>query len=330
MNATNLKQISGGTVIKQGDRASTFVYELQDWTGRKMTELNAQTAVIQICAGNKVYWSTTDEVVDGTITFKLFEPLFKGRYYVEVLVNDYVFPSDKRCVLYVESGGTHYQIAELVQYVTMDRLTAELSRLQLDSVSVDLSEYYTKDEINQQVQTITEQLTQQNQRLMSISNDVYDAIETTVSSELQKRRQPPLANVFRYDLSKEPWVLWLSNGCGIRSHSYGTNTTVYGVGSAGGGRLGEVINRFALGVITLDNLKEQVPNPTYWSDDTEVLNPLNSAGRYDWTNVVYHETTHWTKRNQKNVIRVLYEVGLLNEQQILALGAIQKAGTFVS
>ena len=48
INSTNLKQFEGGAVVKQGDSASLFGYELLDEQMRPISDLNGKNATIRI------------------------------------------------------------------------------------------------------------------------------------------------------------------------------------------------------------------------------------------------------------------------------------------
>ena len=48
LNSTNLRQFEGGAVVKQGDSASLFGYELLDENMLPISELNGKNATIRI------------------------------------------------------------------------------------------------------------------------------------------------------------------------------------------------------------------------------------------------------------------------------------------
>ena len=100
LNSTNLKQIGGGKIVKQGDSASLFEYKLLDEDYKPVDELNGTDAKVTLYnASGKVSIDTT--VTNSGVTFKLTKPLPIGLYTVEVVAGGYVFPSDRRTTLEV-------------------------------------------------------------------------------------------------------------------------------------------------------------------------------------------------------------------------------------
>lgn len=114
LNSTNIKQVGGGRIVKQGDSASLFEYKLLDEDHKPVDELNGTEAKITLYnASGKVSIDTS--VNDSTITFKLAKPLPIGLYTVEVVAGGYVFPSDSRTTLEVTQSAEEYQPAEKLE-----------------------------------------------------------------------------------------------------------------------------------------------------------------------------------------------------------------------
>ena len=119
LNSTNLKQVGGGRVVKQGDSASLFEYKLLDEDHKPVEELNDTEAKITLYnASGKVSIDTT--VTNSCITFKLAKPLPIGLYTVEVVASGYVFPSDRRTTLEVTQSADEYTSSELLDLVKND------------------------------------------------------------------------------------------------------------------------------------------------------------------------------------------------------------------
>lgn len=113
LNSTNLKQVGGGRIVKQGDSASLFEYKLLDEDHKPVDELNGTQAQITLYnASGKVSIDTL--VTNSSITFKLAKPLPTGQYTVEVVAGGYVFPSDRRTTLEVTQSAEEYQLTEVV------------------------------------------------------------------------------------------------------------------------------------------------------------------------------------------------------------------------
>lgn len=105
MNATKLKRVSGGTVIKQGDRASEFVFELLDWQDEVMSKLDGQEATITLGTHKTVVYRTKATISAGKVHFHIDQPLPSYTYRLEIKVGGYVFPSDNQTRIRVERGA---------------------------------------------------------------------------------------------------------------------------------------------------------------------------------------------------------------------------------
>ena len=119
LNSTNLQQFEGGAIIKQGDSASLFGYELLDERMRPINELTGKNATIRIF--NQKGKLTFDSVVDKSkVTFKLEKVLPVGIYLVEVICDGYIFPSDRSARLEVIQSADQYTTEEVVSLVKND------------------------------------------------------------------------------------------------------------------------------------------------------------------------------------------------------------------
>lgn len=119
LNSTNLKQVGGGKIVKQGDSASLFEYRLLDEEHRPVDELNGTEAKITLYnTSGKVSIDTL--VTNSGITFKLAKPLPIGLYTVEVVAGGYVFPSDRRTTLEVTQSADEYTSEQVLALVKND------------------------------------------------------------------------------------------------------------------------------------------------------------------------------------------------------------------
>ena len=92
-NSTNLKQVDGGFLVKQGDVTSTFTFSLLDENHEPIPHLEGQEASITLTRGKEQLRKTT-VVTNGAVSFNLGVILPAGLYQIEVVVAGYVFPSD--------------------------------------------------------------------------------------------------------------------------------------------------------------------------------------------------------------------------------------------
>ena len=115
INSTNLKQFEGGDVVKQGDTASLFGYELLDENFLPIAEIEGQEATITL-ATRSGKTKLTSAVTDHKVKFTIGKILPVGIYQVEITCGNYVFPSDKSTVIKVTQSTeeyTSYSLEEL-------------------------------------------------------------------------------------------------------------------------------------------------------------------------------------------------------------------------
>lgn len=93
LNSTNLKQVDGGFLVKQGDVSSTFSFSLLDENHEPIPNLEGQEASITLTRGQEQLRKTA-AVTNGAVSFNLGVILPAGLYQIEVVVAGYVFPSD--------------------------------------------------------------------------------------------------------------------------------------------------------------------------------------------------------------------------------------------
>lgn len=114
INSTNLKQFEGGEVVKQGDTASLFGYELLDENYSPVSEIEGQEATITL-ANRSGKTKLTSTVTDHKVKFNINKVLPVGIYQVEITCDNYVFPSDKSTVIKVTQSTEEYQPTEVVE-----------------------------------------------------------------------------------------------------------------------------------------------------------------------------------------------------------------------
>ena len=119
LNSTNLRQFEGGAVVKQGDSASLFGYELMDENMRPISELNGKNATIRIFnqKGKATFESTVEK---SKVTFKLEKVLPIGSYLVEIVCGGYIFPSDRSTRLEVTKSAEEFTTEEVLKLVKND------------------------------------------------------------------------------------------------------------------------------------------------------------------------------------------------------------------
>lgn len=113
-NSLNLTQIKGGTKLKQGDLGSVLSYSLTDENGQEITSFDSKTAYINLVLDDKIWFTTTTLVDISRVTFSIDKAIPTGLYYLEIKIDDYIFPSDRDSIILIEEGSTPYDLKELV------------------------------------------------------------------------------------------------------------------------------------------------------------------------------------------------------------------------
>lgn len=126
INSTNLKQFEGGAIVKQGDSASLFGYELLDERCKPVNELNGQNATVRIY--NSKGKLTFESLVEKSkVTFKLEKVLPIGSYLVEIVCGGYIFPSDRSTRLEVTKSAEEFTTEEILTLMKND-VKAEIDK----------------------------------------------------------------------------------------------------------------------------------------------------------------------------------------------------------
>lgn len=93
LNSTNLEQVDGGFLVKQGDVASTFAFSLLDENRMSIPQLEGQEASITLTKDQEQIKQKAI-VTNGTVAFNLDKILPAGLYLIEISVGGFIFPSD--------------------------------------------------------------------------------------------------------------------------------------------------------------------------------------------------------------------------------------------
>ena len=93
LNSTNLEQVDGGFLVKQGDVASTFAFSLLDENRMSIPQLEGQEASIALTKDQEQIKKKAI-VTNGTVAFNLDKILPAGLYLIEISVGGFIFPSD--------------------------------------------------------------------------------------------------------------------------------------------------------------------------------------------------------------------------------------------
>lgn len=143
MDTTNLRQIEGGTVIKQADRSSILSFILQDAKGREK-KLDGQSAQVALYTNYGKFWETTTKVKGSEVSFSLPGNLAVDDYLLDISVAGYVFPSDRDLIIRVTQGFKNLP----------DKETAERSERTLEEITADVQKQ-ADEKLKQNIEIIT-------------------------------------------------------------------------------------------------------------------------------------------------------------------------------
>lgn len=177
-------------------------------------------------------------------------------------------------------------------------------------------------------------------------NSEYDFLKRSVQ-ELEKRnkllqeqlalvkpapRRAPMSYVLERSMNKK--IAWFDNGCGI---DIGNNSDVilgYGQPYNITKQLGYIgfpnmIVKTSKGISTIEDWQMSA-DVSYWNDTVVVLNSLKNKNDYDWTNAVLNPKDPNPAKYgsyskfQKNIIRIMYELGVWDGKTVESLGAVRR------
>ena len=350
MNSLNLRQVCGGDTIKQADFGSELAFELLDEQYVKFRESLGELAKVILKKDNIAIYQTSVTIVNNTVSFKFDKILPVGSYVLEIIVGDYVFPSNNRVIITIEQTYGDFEPEYLVK-VSYEELKADVDDLKSkvqeleDRPIVDtaLTERVEALERKEDKDTVYDD-TDIKERIETLEakpdNDtIYD--DTGITKRIEKieasvtRRAP---TGYTLDRTTTPWTIWFDNGCGLQMPEYSSSVTIYGYGFKGDCYntnistypLPPIIMSVSHGTLTLENLKSITNGgyANYWGDTTKVINPINYSYKYDWDNARFNKEalSHdgYTYNRQKNLIRVMYELGIWSDEEVLSLGAVKK------
>lgn len=152
-NTLNLIQVGGGTQVKQGDLGSKFSYKLANEKDQELDDFDKEVAHIDLVLDDKIVFTTTATVDNSTVTFNIDKAIPVGLYFLEIKIRDYIFPSDKQTIIFVQSGAVAYDLKELVpNYDTNMEIAGILSDLSQKGIDISdlkrqLAQKANKDEV---------------------------------------------------------------------------------------------------------------------------------------------------------------------------------------
>lgn len=165
--------------------------------------------------------------------------------------------------------------------------------------------------------------------------DFIDSLKPKVveNNSVSEVRRAPAA--WTLDRTTTPWTIWLDNGCGLQFPEYATTATVYGYGFAGNLNATDFVTwplipnviSASRGTLTLEKFRAKSGMFDYWSPRTKVINAIQDASKFDWSNAFGDAGTNSGSYGRKpNFARVMYELSIWSDADVLSLGAVRKEG----
>ena len=133
LNSTNLEQVDGGFLVKRGDVASTFAFNLLDENHEPIPQLEGQEASITLTRGQEQLRKTA-VVTNGAVAFNLGMILPAGPYRIEVAVGGYTFPSDDSTQIRITKSDKNLVTEEIHALKELD--IAEEVKKQLAGINI--------------------------------------------------------------------------------------------------------------------------------------------------------------------------------------------------
>lgn len=147
MNSLNLRQVCGGDTIKQADFGSELAFELLDEQYVKFREPLGESAKVILKKDNTAIYQKSVPIAKNTVSFKFDKILPVGSYVLEIIVGDYVFPSNNRVIITVEQTYGDFEPEYLVK-VSYEELKADVDDLKsrVQSLESDEKDVITYDD----------------------------------------------------------------------------------------------------------------------------------------------------------------------------------------
>ncbi|HAB49060.1 MAG TPA: hypothetical protein DCE17_01330 [Lactobacillus sp.] len=167
-------------------------------------------------------------------------------------------------------------------------------------------------------------------------NNLVSSVQTldrNIQQSFYNKRRAPAT--WTLDRTATPWTIWFDNGCGIQFPDYPTSGSMYGYGHSFENSLANKFAAYPLvyniincarGVLTLEDfVKRDGDDYIYWSPTTKVLDPIQDAHKYNWTNAVGNrDTNNDSLKRKPNFARVMYELGIWSDADVESLGAVRR------
>ncbi|XBG72415.1 hypothetical protein V4S28_09210 [Enterococcus cecorum] len=311
MNSLNLRQVCGGDTIKQADFGSELAFELLDEQYVKFREPLGEATKVILKKDNTAIYQKSVPITQNTVLFKFDKILPVGSYVLEIIVGDYVFPSNNRVIITVEQTYGDFEPEYLVKVSyeelkeDVDDLKSKVTALEerpiVDTVLTERVEALEQKEDKDTVYDDTDIKERIETLEAKPDNDtIYD--DTGITKRIEKieasvtRRAP---TGYTLDRTTTPWTVWFDNGCGMTIPEYGTTASIYGYGQGQNAYnnnlspypLPPIIMSVSHGTLTVEKIKTIEGSCDFWAPGITIINPIRDRNDYDWTNARFNKAS---------------------------------------
>lgn len=193
LNSTNLKQVKGGAVVKQGDISSLFEYKLLNEQMEPLHELDGKNATVRVYSQKgKV---TFEGIVDNsTVDFKFNKVIPAGIYLVEVICDGYIFPSDCSTRIEIIKSAEQFDNSKDIELKKLD-----IKKVVEEYVSKTKQDVYDDREIKLEIQALKSRMQNPTVNLAPLEGRV---------SELESRPQAREIDLVPYLKTETAYTLF--------------------------------------------------------------------------------------------------------------------------
>lgn len=167
MNSLNLRQVCGGDTIKQADFGSELAFELLDEQYVKFKESLGESAKVILKKDNTAIYQKSVLITQNTVSFKFDKILPVGSYVLEIIVGDYVFPSNNRVIITVEQTYGDFEPEYLVK-VSYEELKADVDDVKTKIEQFENTLNANETNVNQELLTIGKNQAEMTKRIETL------------------------------------------------------------------------------------------------------------------------------------------------------------------
>lgn len=181
MNSLNLRQVCGGDTIKQADFGSELAFELLDEQYIKFREPLGEAAKVILKKDNTAIYQKSVPITQNTVLFNFDKILPVGSYVLEIIVGNYVFPSNNRVIITVEQTYGDFEPEYLVK-VSYEELKADVDDVKTKIEQFENTLNANKTNVNQELLTIGQNQVEMTKRIETLEqkedhDTIYDDTE---------------------------------------------------------------------------------------------------------------------------------------------------------